>query len=125
MKFLILDDDRATKKLFETYFKHLKYDDFDSFGDPEKAIEAYFQKEYDLIITDLQMPKMDGITFLKKLNDINAQQQRKKSYVVVVTGSIVESIKQKCIEQGCDEFLIKPVRMKNFMEVLENYQAQK
>ena len=123
MRILILDDDRATKKLFETYFMHLKYNDFDSFCNPKEALKSYLQKEYDVIITDLQMPDMDGITFLQNINEINKKQQKKKPYVIVVTGSIVESIKKKCIEQGCHEFLIKPVRMKNFVEALKNYPA--
>ncbi|WP_372367178.1 response regulator [Candidatus Uabimicrobium sp. HlEnr_7] len=121
MNILIVDDDNSTVKLFEYYLLQFHYSNFESFTDSSKAIASYSLKEYDIIITDLQMPQIDGIAFLQKINEINIELKKKQPYIIVVTGSIVESLKQKCMEQGCNEFLVKPVRINNFINAVRNH----
>ncbi len=72
----------------------------------------------DLVITDLQMPIMDGFTMLKQLrNDPNLQQLK----VLVSSASVAQLDQQMSLEAGGDDFLVKPVNTQDLFRALEKH----
>lgn len=72
----------------------------------------------DLILMDINMPKMDGIEATRII---------KESYpeiiVVVQTAFILSGEERLCQEAGCDEFITKPIRLKYLLDTINRYLA--
>lgn len=105
MKILIVDDDKTTLKLLSLYMKTKGY----SVVTAENGMEAIekITKESDInfILTDLNMPYMDGIEFIKILK---THEEFKKIPVVMITTEADEEEKNKAFQAGADDYLIKP-----------------
>ena len=71
----------------------------------EEGIEKLSSKEYDLIISDVMMPKMDGIEFRKKMNDLSMNQ---RTPFIIVTALKYEENKIEAFNIGIDDYIIKP-----------------
>jgi len=75
------------------------------------AIEKFEKNEYDLILMDIQMPIMDGITASKKIREIEDERNSKnKVKILAVTAYAMENDRQKCLTAGMDEYLTKPFK---------------
>ena len=67
-KILVLDDDQGMREFMEIMLTKEGYD-VTSADEPSKAINLCRKIDFDLVITDLKMPKIDGIEFLKTIKD--------------------------------------------------------
>ena len=75
------------------------------------AVEQFEKNEYDLILMDIQMPIMDGITASKKIREIeNKRNSKSKVKILAVTAYAMENDRQKCLTAGMDEYLTKPFK---------------
>jgi DNA-binding NtrC family response regulator len=72
MKLLLIEDDKPSLKALEATLKMLGFDS-EAFSDPEEAI-ARFQSEndFDVVITDLKMPKLSGVEVLNKIHSMDS-----------------------------------------------------
>jgi CheY-like chemotaxis protein len=76
--------------------------------DGVKAMEAIAEQAYDIIIMDLHMPRMDGLTVIRNLRSQKTQQQ---PCVLVLTAHVTPDMRANAFEAGADDFLAKPIRM--------------
>lgn len=101
-RILIAEDDLVSKKLLRCQLEALGYFNIDCVGDGAQALEKCIANHYEVVITDLGMPVMDGYTFLKRL-----RAEGILTPVIVSTAGIQEDIGSS---YGC-EFLHKPITM--------------
>jgi len=81
----------------------------------EIAIEMVGKKIYDLVLMDIEMPEMDGLTATRAL--------REKGYsgrIVAATARTQPEDRQLCLEAGCDDYIAKPHTRENLARVLES-----
>ncbi len=83
-------------------------------GNGQEALEAYAQGSFDLILMDIQMPVMDGITATRKLREKYAQLPP----IVGLSANAFEGDRQKYMAQGLDEYITKPFRENDFKRLL-------
>lgn len=77
--------------------------------DAEAGLRAIDSADFDMVLMDLRMPGMDGITAIKH---IRARPDAKaKLPVIVVTADTAPDLKENCLAAGADEVLFKPVAM--------------
>ncbi|MDF1795071.1 MAG: hybrid sensor histidine kinase/response regulator [Coxiellaceae bacterium] len=102
-KILVVDDSITTRTL-ETNILNIQGYDVDSSMDGEDAWQSINQHEYDLIITDVEMPHMDGfeLTSLIKGDD-----RYKDIPVIIVTSLESDADKRRGIEVGADAYIVK------------------
>jgi signal transduction histidine kinase/CheY-like chemotaxis protein len=81
----------------------------------EVALTMVAAKPYDLVFMDMQMPVMDGITATRQ---IRAQQQSKHLPVVAMTANAMDRDRQKCIDAGMNDFLVKPIEPRELWAIL-------
>jgi PAS domain S-box-containing protein len=73
------------------------------------AVRALAEKNFDLLLTDIHMPGMDGIEAARAIRKAEAEQGKKRTPIVALTADVLEDGKHSCREAGMDGFLAKPV----------------
>ncbi|MEY2932253.1 MAG: hypothetical protein RL033_3002 [Pseudomonadota bacterium] len=82
--------------------------------DGEAALHTFRSKEFDVIVTDIAMPQMDGIQLLRQLREHDADVP-----VVLITGEPAVSTAVKALEYGAFHYLTKPIPLGNLEEVVD------
>jgi len=82
----------------------------------EKAVEAGLSGDYDLILMDMQMPVMDGAEAIKMLREVGYTMP-----IVSFTANAMKEDRKMCFEAGADDYLVKPIDMEHFYEILSRY----
>jgi CheY-like chemotaxis protein len=73
------------------------------------AVKAAAEAEYDLLLTDIHMPGMDGIEAARAIRAGEARSGAARTPIVALTADVLEDGKHSCLEAGMDGFLAKPV----------------
>ncbi|MBK7031007.1 MAG: response regulator [Bacteroidales bacterium] len=76
----------------------------------KKAIELIGKHKYDLILMDIQMPEMDGITATSLLRN----EMKIETPILALTANVVKGVMEKCIEAGMDGYVSKPFDANDF-----------
>jgi len=112
-RILIVDDQVAFIELFKEYFEDFGYEVVTS-PLAKKAIEIFEQNPCDLVITDVVMPGMNGLDFLKEL-----KKRQKDLHVIVISGFTTEEQVQEALKLGADVYLEKPFSLQKLKENVE------
>ncbi len=80
--------------------------------DGEEGIEMYQQREYDIVITDIEMPNKNGLEMIKEIRKANSDQQ-----IIVTSGYDDVKYLMPLINMGIDRFHIKPFDRKDLLFV--------
>ncbi len=80
----------------------------------KKALEMFDKNKFDIILMDIQMPEMDGITATKKLKE----KYKNIPPIIGLSANAFEGDREKYMKQGMDEYLTKPLKTEDFREVL-------
>ena len=103
------------KELRESTTEILKnfFNSVDAVDDGDKALELYQQNEYDIILTDIRMPNMDGIELTKKIYEINPQQS-----IIILSAHDESKHLIPLINLGVSQFIKKPIDYQELIEAL-------
>ena len=113
-KILIVEDNELNMKLF---FDILTYQTFEvekSF-DGLDAYNKLKENKYDLVILDIQLPKLDGFSLIEKLKYENIILPS----IIVVSACAMDSDKQKAKDYGIFDYLTKPIDINNFIKTVK------
>ena len=114
MKLLIIDDSGfSRRKLKEAILKEQPALDVIEAVDGEEALLKIESDQPDACVTDLLMPKMDGVAFLRSMKDRNLPIK-----VAVFSADIQEARKAECYELGAVAFLEKPLTPAKISQLL-------
>ncbi|MDH5327029.1 MAG: response regulator [Gammaproteobacteria bacterium] len=116
---LVVEDEQMNRTMFVEMISSLNFE-ADSVANGEEALAALQKTNYGLIITDLQMPHMDGFELAQAL--YKRQRPEKRTPLVMMTGTIpAENEKQVFFDNGVREFVAKPVSLNTLRSVLQKY----
>jgi len=118
-KILVVDDDEVLRNMLVDTLSSLDYSP-SSAEDGEKAWCILQKENFDLVITDIKMPHMDGITLLKKIKENNL-----KTPVVMITAYPGAYPEDKALVEGADGYLPKPFRIEKIDELMRNLFLEK
>lgn len=82
------------------------------------AVEKFETNFYDLILMDIQMPIMDGISATKNIRDFEKEKGRNRIKIIAVTAFAMESDKEQCLNAGMDDFLSKPFKPNELLSII-------
>ena len=109
---LYVEDDtnlrEETRKLFEHLFKEV-----DTAEDGAIGLEKFKNKQYDIIVTDINMPNMNGVDMVKAIKAIDANQP-----IIITSAHDDSQYLLPLIDAGVDKYILKPINMQNLMSVL-------
>ena len=115
---LFVEDDREISKEMELLLKEI-FTNINIAFDGIEALEqynSYFAKNSsypDIIITDIQMPNMNGIELIKKVYEINPNQK-----IIVLSAHNESEYLMELVNLGIYRFILKPMDYNNFLEVI-------
>jgi two-component system sensor histidine kinase/response regulator len=74
-----------------------------------EAVEALARARYDLVLMDVHMPRMDGLSATRAIRDDERVRASAPVRVVGVTASVGEADRRACLDAGMDDYLGKPI----------------
>jgi two-component system sensor histidine kinase/response regulator len=83
----------------------------------QEALEAANQKDYDLILMDMQMPEMDGMEATKLIRKTLVKQP----VIIALTANTMQGDEQTCLNAGMDDYIGKPIELEELMKKLEKW----
>ena len=89
----------------------------------QEALEVLEKEPVSLILMDLQMPVMDGLTCTAKIR--GRTDQLKNIPIIAVTANLMDVDKEHCITCGMNDFLKKPIKLDTLRNCLAGYIAYK
>jgi CheY-like chemotaxis protein len=88
----------------------------------KEALELFGVKQYDLILMDIMMPVMDGITATKKIREIEATGERHIP-IIAVTANALAGDRENCLAAGVDDYIAKPFTAELMINKMKNLLA--
>ena len=115
-RILIVDDDDVHRLIVCAQLKKMGYE-ADEAVDGEEAVAAVMHNSYDLIFMDLRMPSMNGTEATRWIRErFNGEGLR----IIALTGDASMEAREQCMQAGMDDFVTKPVRVKDLEAILRH-----
>lgn len=115
MRMLFVEDDPMNRKVVREMLTPAKVS-LDEAPDGPTGLEMVDTNAYDLVLMDLRMPGMDGVECIQH---IRARGDAKGQVpIIVVTADTAMDLRSHCIENGADEFILKPVELRALFEAI-------
>ena len=109
IKILLIEDDKNLSTLLKEFLEVKGYSVTQAFNG-EEGLLAYQESEYDLCILDVMMPKMDGFTLAKKIQDYNPQ-----TPFLFLSAKAMLDDKLKGLKLGAEDYVTKPFSMEELL----------
>ncbi len=114
MKIALIDDELDTLAIMKDTLKPTGYL-CHTFNNPITALEEIKKSKYDIIVTDIKMPELNGIEVLKSIKKDNSD-----SYVIVITGYSEAISAVEALKNGAYAFFRKPLSFQELIEAFES-----
>ena len=114
---LVIEDNALNMKLVKSLLGIGKYSIL-SAEDAESGMQVARENHPDLILMDIQLPGMDGLTATKILK---ADQKVNRIPIVALTSHTMEGDDKKALAAGCDGYIAKPIDTKNFLATIGQF----
>src|ERR1700760_4426505 len=118
---LLVDDSRSVLNFLKRFVEADGMVQATAFADPLQALESAMQREYDIVLVDFEMPKMDGITLIRELRPLA---KFNDSPIAMITSIEDDDIRMRALEAGATDFLPKrppslemKVRLRNLIRL--------
>jgi two-component system, OmpR family, response regulator VicR len=116
MNILIIEDDRLTLTALKHAMKEAGHE-VDSAENAEEAINKVEDDEFDLILSDIMMPGISGLSLITILRTVHLS----KIPIIVMSALNNEPLLQAAREAGANDFIAKPFTRESLMEKIEKY----
>ncbi|MGD9153722.1 MAG: response regulator [Gammaproteobacteria bacterium] len=118
-KVLLVEDAEIIRKVNTTFLESLGCE-VTAAKDGREAFDA-LQNKFDLILLDIGLPDVSGIEICKFIRKSFTNQ----STPVIFLTAFGDTVKEKCIEAGCDDFAVKPLSMEKLQKLIHKWLPHK
>ncbi len=117
LEILLVDDNSVNIKVASLQLKKLGYQ-ADTAMDGLEAVAAVEKKRYDVVLMDMQMPKMDGISATQ---EILQQQGSQAPWIIAMTANAMLEDRERCAAAGMRGYIDKPVKIQKLQMALDEF----
>ncbi|MEE3716496.1 PAS domain S-box protein [Tumidithrix elongata RA019] len=118
LQILLVEDTPLNQKLACYILKKLGYD-IEVAQNGREGIKKLKESNYEVILMDMQMPEMDGLTATKEIRKQGTHTTQ--PWIVAMTANALPEDRQKCIAAGMNDYISKPIRIEEVLRVLMQY----
>lgn len=116
MPILIVDDSTSMRRIVMKFLENAGFNRFVEAEDGNQALDAVKKQTIDLIISDLNMPNMDGLEFLRI---VKADANLKDIPFVMLTVEAIQKTMNTALSMGVDSYIVKPITENLFVNELK------
>lgn len=121
MKILLVDDENLSRNMMAKYIKGLLGLEVTQCQDGLEAVEAFENDYYDLVISDIKMPNMNGLDVLKTIKKMPGGET---TAVVLITGFAEIDTAVEALREGAYDYLYKPVDVNRMTEIIKKRMSE-
>jgi len=88
--------------------------------DGKEVLEKIREKDYDLVLMDIQMPEMDGLETTRKIREKDSTLP-----IIALTAKAMKGDRERCLEAGCSDYLPKPIELEELIAKVSQYLPKK
>jgi len=118
-RILVVEDNQVNRELMTAQLNILGFQS-NYAADGAKALDLWRQGEYDVLLTDIRMPEMNGYELVREIRLLE-QGQQQRSAVIAITANALEADIKKCLDAGIDDVIPKPVELEDLRDALEKW----
>jgi two-component system chemotaxis response regulator CheY len=116
-KVLVVDDANVTRMLVALPIKQAGYETIEAVN-PDEAFKKLKETKVDMIITDLHMPQMDGLDFIRRLR---AMPKYEDTPIIMVTTESHSNKVQEGRAAGANGWIVKPIKPTQVLDVVQKF----
>ncbi len=120
LRLLLVDDEETNRIVMAETFRHTGVEMVLA-ANGQEAIERCRNQHFDLIFMDCQMPVVDGYAATATILADKARQQQPAPPIVALTADVTSAARQRCLEVGMVDYLIKPLDFNRLQQVLARW----
>ena len=113
-KILIIDDEKAIRRSIREILEFEKYQ-VDEAEDGSQGLELALKNNYDVILSDIKMPKLDGVELMQKLKEANSE-----SSLILMSGHGNIETAVDAVKNGAYDYLAKPIDLNRLLVSVRN-----
>jgi signal transduction histidine kinase/DNA-binding response OmpR family regulator/pSer/pThr/pTyr-binding forkhead associated (FHA) protein/HPt (histidine-containing phosphotransfer) domain-containing protein len=121
LRLLLAEDNSVNQQVALLMLKKLGYR-ADVVGNGLEAIEALSQISYDVVLMDVEMPEMDGLTAARQICQKWSSAER--PYIIALTAYAMTGDREKCLQAGMNDYVTKPLRETELLQALQKAREQ-
>jgi len=116
IKILVVDDMSTMRRIIKTILNQLGYANVDEAENGKQALAKLKSEKYDFVITDWNMPEMDGLTLVKEIRN---DPDLKNLPVLMVTAEAKKENVMEALKAGVNNYIVKPFTPEVLKEKME------
>jgi len=115
LRILLAEDNVVNQKLALRLLEKLGYR-ADVAGNGIEALDALERQTYDLLLSDVQMPEMDGLEATRRI--LQRWPDGERPWIVAMTAEAMAGDRERCLEAGMNDYVTKPIRMEDLVAAI-------
>ena len=115
MKILFVEDDAMNRRVVGEMLSAAHIDMHEA-EDALTGLRMIDEDDFDMILMDLRMPGMDGMEAIRRIR--KRTDEKRHVPIIVVTADTAMDLRGECLDNGADEFLIKPIEIRALFEMI-------
>jgi PAS domain S-box-containing protein len=122
LRILLAEDNLVNRKVILLTLQQMGYR-ADVAGNGLEVLEALRCQSYDVVLMDVQMPEMDGLTATRLICQEWLPSSRPR--IIAMTANAMQGDREKCLEAGMDDYISKPIRVEEMVQALSKCQPNR
>lgn len=116
LRILLAEDNRVNQKFALLMLEKLGYQ-ADVASNGIEVLQALHRQPYDVVLMDVEMPEMDGLTATRRICEEWSTSNRPR--IIALTAFALRGDREKCLEAGMDDYITKPIWLPELLEALQ------